>query len=104
MGDLGVGYARPFRSNSTIDARDNGKTQPQPPASPQNSTTWLEPDKFQILWPGLDDHFGSRTGTAADGSDWVYKQFPDPNYALSDEDGDNLANFSDGSTVGDSVP
>ncbi len=100
--DLGVGFARPYRSNSTIDARDNGKTQPQPPASPENSTTWLEPDKFQILWPGLDDDFGPALPDAS--SVWVYKQFPDPNYALSDEDGDNLANFSDGRTVGDSIP
>lgn len=103
-GDLGVGFTRPYRSNSDIDIRDNGKTQPQPPASPLNSTTWLEPGKFQIHWPGLDNHFGSRTGTASDASDWVYKRFPDPNYTLSDEDGDNLANFSAGNTVGDSVP
>ncbi|MCB9873931.1 MAG: type II secretion system protein [Planctomycetaceae bacterium] len=102
--DLGIGFARPFRSNSAVDARDNGKTQPYDVPSGQNKTTWIEPGKFQILWPGLDDHFGSQIGVAPDASDWVYKQFPDPNYALSDEDGDNLASFSDGSTVGDSVP
>lgn len=103
-GDLGVGYTRPYRSNNAIDARDNGKTLPAPPASPANSTTWLEPGKFQIHWPGLDNHFGSRTGIASDASDWVYKQFPDPNYALTDEDDDNLANFSGDSTIGDSIP
>lgn len=102
--DLGVGFTRPYRSNSTIDARDNGKTQPANVPVNTNTTTWLEPGKFQIHWPGLDNHFGSRTGTASDASDWVYKTFPDPNYALSDEDGDNLANFSDGDTVEDSIP
>lgn len=102
--DLGIGFARPYRSNNVIDARDNGKTLPANVPVGTNTTTWLEPNKFQILWPGMDNHFGSHTGIAADASDWVYKQFPDPNYALTDEDGDNLANFSEGSTMGDSVP
>ena len=103
-GDLGVGFTRPYRSNSVIDGRDNLRTQPANVPVNTNTTTWLEPGKFQIHWPGLDNHFGSRTGALANASDWVYKQFPDPNYVVADEDNDNLANFSEGSTVGDSIP
>ncbi len=100
--DLGVGFVRPYRSNTAIDARDNGKTQPQPPASPENSTTWIEPGKFQILWPGLDNHFGATLPDAS--SNWVFKRFPDPNYQVTENDRDNLGHFSNGSTIGDSIP
>lgn len=95
--DAGFGVVRPYRSNLAIDARDNGRTKPS--VSP-NTTQWINATKFQIICAGLDDHFGA--DLFASGS--VLKQFPDPNYDLADEDEDNIPSFSDGSTIGDSVP
>lgn len=95
--DTGFGVTRPYRSNTAIDSRDNGRTVPS--ASP-NTTQWMDAAKFQILCAGLDNNFGPDLFA----SGGLLKQFPDPNYQLSDEDMDNLASFSDGDTIGDSQP
>ncbi|MBC8356020.1 MAG: prepilin-type N-terminal cleavage/methylation domain-containing protein [Planctomycetes bacterium] len=93
----GGGTVRPYRSNSAINVALD-KSQTTPSASP-NNTTWLNPGKFQLISAGLDEHFGSISITSPN-----YKQYPDPNYTLADEDDDNLADFSEGKTMGDSVP
>lgn len=95
--DTGFGVTRPYRSNLAIDSRDNGRTVPS--ASP-NTTQWVDAGKFQIICAGLDNNFGP--DLFATGG--LLKQFPDPNYQLSDEDEDNLGSFSDGDTIGDSRP
>lgn len=95
--DAGFGVTRPYRSNTAIDSRDNGRTVPF--ASP-NTTQWIAADKFQLICPGLDNHFGPDLL----GAGGPFKQFPDANYQLSDEDEDNLASFSEGKTIGESRP
>jgi len=88
-----IGTARPYRSNTTIDSRDNGRTV----ASTGNTTTWVDPGRYQIISAGLDQHYGDYAAA-------VFKTFPDINYAMTSQDEDNLASFSDGRTIGDSVP
>jgi type II secretion system protein G len=83
------GVVRPFRSSDI--ASDATAWRPAGSGSGQ----WVEKGKFQIFSPGLDNNLGS---------DVVFKNYPDPDYTLSDEDNDNLANFSDGDTLEDSIP
>jgi hypothetical protein len=92
-----LGVARPYRSNQTLDALDNGRTQPN---TGGNTTKWINPGKFQIVSAGLDGNFGPDLLPAGS----LFKQFPDPNYSLADEDEDNLADFTEGQTIGESVP
>lgn len=92
-----VGLARPYRSNTLIDALDNGRTIL---ANAVNPTQWQEPGKFQIICAGLDNHFGEDVSPTTPTS----KQFPDPNYDVKDEDEDNIMNFSNGQTVADAIP
>jgi hypothetical protein len=94
--DGAVGIARPYRSNTPIDVLDNGRTILN---NVDNDTKWQEPGKFQILFAGLDEHFGVDVPGGP-----ISKQFPDPNYVVQDEDGDNMANFTDGRTVEASIP
>lgn len=93
---LGLGTARPYRTNQPIDTLDNGKTQPQ--VAP-NTTTWANAGGFQIICAGLDENYGPDVLSTSG-----FKQFPDPNYVVSDEDVDNLADFTGGETIQDSIP
>jgi prepilin-type N-terminal cleavage/methylation domain-containing protein len=84
-----VGAVRPFRSsNITSDA-----TTWRPTGS--GSGQWVENGKFQIFSPGLDNNFGL---------DVLFKNYPDPDYTMADEDNDNLGNFTDGDTLENSIP
>jgi prepilin-type N-terminal cleavage/methylation domain-containing protein len=95
-----VGVVRPYRSS--IMAADS-KAWPLDTAS--NTRQWIEPGKFQIIHPGLDNHFGFES---MDNNVLRYKTFPALNYYVDGttltEDFDNLTSFSDGRTIGDSVP
>lgn len=98
-----IGVARPYRSNIAINATTNPQAWPQ---SAPNTTEWLNQGKFQIVWAGLDNHFGWDNVTS---NGLAFKQFPEPNYyadpqITQEEDSDNLGNFSEGQTIGDSVP
>lgn len=100
----GVGVVRPYRSNNRIPAGDT-KTWP---ASP-NNTQWINPGTFQIVCAGLDNHFGYENNGGPTAPTIVFKTFPDPNYYLDPsvergEDVDNIASFSEGKTIGNSIP
>jgi prepilin-type N-terminal cleavage/methylation domain-containing protein len=102
-----LGVARPYRSNIAIDAQDT-KTVPKTTGNP---TQWVSPNKFQIICAGLDGQFSDPSATPpngfqADGSTGypIFKQFPAPNYNVSDQDSDNLTSFAESKTIGDSVP
>ena len=88
---------RPYRSNEQIDPLDNGKTFPD--AAGNNPTRWIAPDKFQLIGAGLDGVFGDTIDPTS-----PFKQFPKPNYSMTPEEADNVANFASGKTIGDSVP
>ena len=98
-----VGVARPYRSTTPIDNRDNKKTMPN---TAPNVTKWIKPGQFQIICAGQDNHFGvdDMSGTSV-----VFKQFPVPNYYQSatldrSNDEDNLFDFSEGKTMEGAIP
>lgn len=81
-----TGVVRPYRSSSVAEDAT---------VWPSDGQQWVEPAGFQIICPGLDGKFGP---------DYVFKHFNDPNYPRADEDEDDLATFSEGSTIGESIP
>jgi hypothetical protein len=100
---------RPYRTNlvaaPAFPAGSEVKTWPNDRGvTDLNNTLWVNPGKFQIISAGMDGKFGIdnvQTGTL------VFKQFPAPNYYASgsrEADEDNLADFSEGQTIGDSIP
>lgn len=98
-----IGVTRPFRSNEAVVASDQ---ETWPRDATFNTTQWVNRGKFQIHWAGLDSHFGwDHVGTGIP-SGIIYKQFPEPSNRglMTQEEEDNLANFSDGKTMGDSLP
>jgi prepilin-type N-terminal cleavage/methylation domain-containing protein len=98
--DYGVVAA--YRSNDAIDAMDGNKTLPK---TVDNPTKWIAPGKFQILCAGLDGKFGALLPADPNANTYpVFKQFPNPNYPLTDDDKDNLSSFCEGKNVEDSQP
>lgn len=82
----GTAVVRPYRASGVAeDAK----------VWPSDGKQWLEPAGFQIICPGLDGKFGT---------DYVFKHYPDPNYTRADEDKDDLASFSEGSTIEEAIP
>jgi type II secretory pathway pseudopilin PulG len=97
-----AGEVRPFRSNSPIDSLDNKKTIP---GTTDNSTLWIDPNKFQLIGAGLDGVYGGAFSPDPNASGFpIFKQFPKPNYSMTPEETDNVASFASGKTIGDSVP
>jgi hypothetical protein len=80
----------PYRSNRPLPAGQTHTIGPQ--------TQWMNPKTFQIIAAGLDDEFGVDSITAVT----EYKIFPDGRN-FSDEDWDNISNFSDGKTFEDNT-
>jgi len=64
-------------------------------APPATVKDYVEPLKFQIICAGLDNEFGDPTN----GNGGVY-----PNGPYSDQDEDNLTNFSEGKTLEAAMP
>ena len=99
------GSVRPYRSNTAVS---NQFTYPHDSkaTNPINATEWMEPRKYQILCSGLDGVFG--VDNMVNGN-FVWKQYPTPNYydasANGDfsEDTDNIPSFGEG-TFGDAIP
>lgn len=89
-----MGVVRPFRSNIAIDARDNGRTQPN---TAPNNTKWVDAGKFQIISAGMDNEYGSDTLP-------LFRKFPQPDPNEPPDNRDNLTSFSEGRTIGDSIP
>jgi type II secretion system protein G len=85
-----VGVVRPYRSSNI--AADATTWRPTGTGSGQ----WMENEKFQIMCAGLDNNFGPDIAG--------YKNYNDPDYTLADEDKDNLASFTGGDTIEDSIP
>jgi prepilin-type N-terminal cleavage/methylation domain-containing protein len=80
---------------------------------PMNNLVPVNPKRFQIICSGQDGEFyRSPPDTAANvpavgisGSNYTPKEFPSgTNYLTSGADRDNLTNFSEGRTLGDSRP
>lgn len=77
---------------------------PLPPApGPPTIVEWVNPDRFQIISAGLDDHYGS-TPVLTD--PYSYPVYPKGvNYmSPGDGDDDNITNFSEGGRLQDQKP
>jgi prepilin-type N-terminal cleavage/methylation domain-containing protein len=92
---------RPYRSNTLIDNRDKSRTMPNNTPTGYNTSQWMKPGQFQIIFAGQDNLFGFEFTQS---NAVVFKTFPQPNYPLPSDDEDNMADFSDGKTFGESIP
>lgn len=103
----GVDPANPVPINGFYTLEDRGSAKPYltnraSPTSPYGFE-WANPDKFQIVSAGLDDHYGSELFLADHRS---YPIFPDGTNYMSPGNGDddNITNFSEGGRLQDQKP
>jgi len=102
-----VGAVRPYRSSAMRISTGDTKTWPQ--SAMVNDTQWIGPGKFQIINAGLDNNFGVDDATGSANDPIEFKKFPTPNYYNDStiplaEDLDNITSFSDGKSLGGSIP
>lgn len=87
----------PYLSNRPMSA---GEVNPALSPPPAVQLQWCNPTTFQIISAGLDGEYGVDTSPINGGSG--YKIFPDGvNY--SEQDFDNIANFSNNKTFDDNI-
>jgi prepilin-type N-terminal cleavage/methylation domain-containing protein len=91
-------YNRHLTTASAASATADGATYYAQPFFADGGAKAINPTKFQIICAGLDGEFGQINSAATD-----LKLFPSgTNY--NEADLDNLTNFSEGKTLGDSRP